>query len=213
MEPVALKPGTVVKAEAAAALLVNTRALHFLAPFMIEANTLSMVAKQLGTAPSAVAYWVPQFLGAGLIRRVPPPRTQPSTRGKWYRSVSKSFLVPTSLLPADHNGSSIENGRRHYIDAFYAALATAASGDTRWVSVSVTGSNAQIRGSMLDPSMPDRRRGRTLDAWVECELTKTEARQLKEEMLALLANYRARERAPRRSTYIVHLGVAPSEDA
>ena len=212
MDPVDLKPGTVVETEEAAALLVNTRALHFLAPFMNDAHTLSTVARELGTVPSAVAYWVPQFLDARLIDPVDPPDGQLSTRGKWYRSVDDTFSVPTYLLPAELNGSSVENGRRRYHERFYSALATAASGDTGVLRVSLTGSGAQMRGSLLDPKVPERKRGRTLDAWVEFQLTKAEAKQLKDEMLALLNSYRWEERSPRKSTYIVHLGMAPTED-
>jgi hypothetical protein len=213
MEPVVLKPGQIVDNPEAAALLVNPRALHFLGPFMRRPQTLSMVAKELGTSPSAVAYWVPKFVRARLIRRVSPPRNEPSSRGKWYRSVATSFLVPTNLLPAEQNGSSIESGRRHYMERFYAALARASPGDTRWISVSILERQVRLRASMLDPRMPSLRRGRTLDAWLDFELTKAEAKELKEEMLLLINKYRERDRVvPKAARYLVHVGVTPAED-
>ena len=203
------KTEVVVSDPDAALLLVNPRALRFLAPFMLAPQSLSSVAHTLGAAPSAVAYWIPRFLAARLIARTPPPEGEANRRGKWYRSVATTFLVPVELLPDDHDGWSIERGRRRAADRFYTALATAEPPQARWVSVSAVGDEVHLRGAVVDPAAAGRGQVATLDAWLEVDLTRAEATALKADLLRVLDTYRQRKRPARAAAHLVHVGITP----
>jgi transposase-like protein len=214
MTAAGLKRQVIVNDSDTAALLVNPRALHFFAPFMIKPESLTSVADRLGTTPSAVAYWVPQFREARLIEPVPTPEGRPRRRGKWYRSRADEFLLPMKvLLNEDNNNRSVENARRRQIDRFYDALAKAKGDNSGWgMSVSVAGGEVHLRGAVPDPHDPVRPPSRTYDGWMEMWLTRTQAGHLKSELKAVLDRYRHLPMTPRVSMYIVHLGIAPTED-
>jgi hypothetical protein len=212
MTAAGLKRRVFVDDEDAAKLLVNPRALRFFAPFMIRPESLTSVAGRLGTTPSAVAYWVPRFLGARLIEPVPAPEDQPRQRGKWYRSRADEYLLPLDVVPKRDDSLHVAYARGRQINRFYKALEKANDPTTWGMSLSVAGGEVHLRGAVLDPANQARPQSRTLDGWMEMWLTRTQAVALKKELMAVIAQYRVVPRSPRTGMYLVHCGIAPIDD-
>src|SRR5688500_13493510 len=98
---------TTITTRRAVDLLCNLSAVRKLDPFMRTEHTLSTAAAELAVTASTLAYWVPRFVAAGLLRVV---RTEARAgmATTWYRASAESYFVPMSALG--------ERARQQFVD-------------------------------------------------------------------------------------------------
>lgn len=94
----------------AIALLSNRKALRFLMPFLRDEQTLTSAAEDLDKRPSTVAYWVPRFVGAGLLVHLGDVQRAGRAMPR-YRGAARSFLIPFRLLPFEGRVALLDGGR------------------------------------------------------------------------------------------------------
>src|SRR5207253_1990609 len=104
-----------------ARLLTNPKALNYIGPFLVGPHTLTTAAGVLGVAPSTIAYWIPRFLGAGLIRETVRQR-RAGMASPLYEAVAESFSVPLELLDPIQAERFISGGRAMMLDRVSRAL-------------------------------------------------------------------------------------------
>lgn len=191
----------------AAALLANRRALVYLSPFLGREHSLSKAATELEVRPSTVAYWLPRFVDAGLVRAVRTERRagMPSKR---YRAVASRIVLPAGVLPADvaHRffGQLRQVAERQLVDA----LGRGARTSRPW-AVEFT-RDERAGGMSTRLVSQDRSSTQTLamlDMFDAVRLGREDAHALVQDLRDVVERYKERGRGARR--YLVHLGLAP----
>jgi hypothetical protein len=189
----------------AVALVTDRTSLRFLAPFLEGPQTLTSAATALDRPRSSVAYWVPQFLQAGLIVRLADAirRGPPMPR---YRAVARQLAIPLRVLPLDRRVAFLDSGRHRLLRLFLDGLdevLSAERGAALGVAAAGTGDGAAAI-TFIEPAARAQRRPYT-DAWHVLRLDRSDAEALAEELEAVIERYAGR-RGVRR--YVVHAGLA-----
>lgn len=189
---------------AAVALLSDLRALRYLTPFLNAEHTLSSAATWLGCSTSTLAYWIPRFVGTGLLVRrgnqqrggMPMPR---------YRAPARQLVVPFHSLPFDRRVALLDGGRMRVLRRFLDGLDEALERDRSVALGFSSDSPGGFAVEMVETEEHREERAYT-DGWMTLELDEADARQLATEMDALFDRYVGRN-GPRR--YVAHRGLAP----
>lgn len=87
----------VVSSGAQLKLLLDERALDYLAPFLGAEHTLTSAANALGVAPSTVAHWLPKLIAADLLKVVRRQR-RAGMASPVYRATADAFVIRASAV-------------------------------------------------------------------------------------------------------------------
>jgi DNA-binding transcriptional ArsR family regulator len=203
----------VVGDAAQARLLCGRASVEALRPFLLRECTLTEAAAELEVRPSTLAYWVPRFVDAGLVREV--RRVRRAGRAmRVYRAVADEFRVPFTLVPPEAHARFVERTRRLAHDEFLDALTRSEPDVDRWgLAVGIQPDDGQLTLRFDLPGAadvpPGRGRRRTYDIWLELDLRVEDAVRLRRELVDLVERYRAV--SGRGGRHLVHLGITPAK--
>ena len=202
MEDSDSKEATLVADQAQAALLTDPRALRYLAPFLIGEQTLSSAAAATGVAPSTMAYWLPRFLAAGLIR-VASRRKRAGMASTCYRAAADLFLV-------DADQQRIEALRAYTAAALseHISIAMGATRVTRTFRLAIKGRTAETVEVRADPGTAGNRELARL-AIETVRLSHRQAQALWDDLTEVIARHQAGGGTG--TEYLVQLAVAPTD--
>ncbi len=209
------KKVAVVSDPVQAALLCGRSSVEALRPFLMGERSLTEAARDLEVRPSTLAYWVPRFLDAGLIREV--RRVARAGRPiRVYRATADEFRVPFALVPPEAHERFVERTRRQVYDEFLDALTRAEPDVDRWgLAVGIDAADGQLSlrldlpGAADEPGRPGRQR--SYDIWTELDLRVEDAVRLRSELVDLVERYR--KLSGRGGRHLVHLGLTPARPA
>lgn len=199
-----------------AALLLDERARHVLAPFVGQACSASGVAEHLGMPLTSLLYQVRRLLDAKLLV-VEREERRAGRAVKYYRAAAERFIVPYALTPAEtpdvlllaqHAGPDARL-RRNLV---HAGLELLEQQGTEGVGVQVVldGPRLVLRNmvgpdagwNFLDPAAPA-----MVDYWLEdVHLDFEEAKALQAELCELVERYRTKRGG---QAYVLRLALAP----
>ncbi|NJM07305.1 hypothetical protein HC891_15605 [Candidatus Gracilibacteria bacterium] len=191
-----------------ALLLVNPKAASALAPFLGQERTLSAAAAYAGLKLPTMSYWVGKLRTAGLIvltRR----QQRAGSAIAHYRSVASAFYVPYTLLPKNvverfrqQMHATLERQLSAALDEAYGPWSEA------WglrIGLHPTG-HASIQqvcgeGEPMNPAAFP-----AFNTWDALRLSADEARELQQELFAVIERYR---RSGGKETHLIRIAVAP----
>ncbi len=186
----------------ALALLSNLKAVRALFPFLVGEQTLTSAALLAKRRPSSLAYWVPKFVGAGLIEELRRERRAGAPMPV-YRAVAKSLVARYHLMPIDERMKLFDDARDHSLRRYFDGLDEAMAREKASSLVfAATDDGVQIS------SIGEAPRRTYNEIWRDLRLLEADAVALAEEIEALLAKYAERE-SRRGKTYLMHAGLAP----
>jgi hypothetical protein len=187
-----------VSKPAAVEILTNTKGLRHLRPFMRGEHTLTSAASELEVAASSLAYWVPKFHRAGLVKRVS-TRHRAGAPMPVHRAVAQTFILPYAALPVEQRIALLDQGRarilRQFLDGLDEQLERA--GETRLVISALPDAMSIVMDG--DERLPS-----AVDTWQTLKLSAQDAVTLGAELEALIAKY---EGGTGGATYLVHAGI------
>jgi DNA-binding transcriptional ArsR family regulator len=193
-----------------ARLLCGRSSVEALRPFLVGERSLTQAAADLGVRPSTLAYWLPRFVDAGLVREV--RRVARAGRPiRVYRAVADEFRVPVGLVPPEAYERFVTGTRRQVYDEFLDAFGQAEPDVERWgLAIGVDPGDDQLVVRLDLPGADDGRPGRrrTYEVWLELDLRVEDAVRLRGELVDLVERYRAL--SGRGGRHLVHLGVTPA---
>lgn len=198
-------------------LLLDPETLTCLGALLGQARSVSQVARQVGGSVRAVHYRLQTLLACGLVYVLREDR-RAGRAVKVYQAVAEAYFVPFSATDRQDVEALWLSLTLPLYDQLVRALARTArlqGHDPNMWGVHVRRSEAGGLDLNLGPEQPlmaapKRLMPSTLLEWEELHLTLEQARQLKDDLKALLHHYTA-ERGP--YTYLLGLGLAPSSMA
>ncbi|HEX9259137.1 MAG TPA: hypothetical protein VF855_06335 [Acidimicrobiales bacterium] len=188
-------------------LLTNLRAVPFLGPFLRGEQTLSAAAACAQRPVSSLAYWLKQFVRAGLV--VETGRIARNGMAMpCYRAAARNLVVPIASMPVDRRASMLDEGRlrllRRFLDGLDEAMVADGLGGLRYYATSSpTGVAVEV-----DDGEGEAGSHRWTDSWGLLRLSSDHARDLVRELEDIANRYAAMTDAGGRR-FVVHLGVAP----
>ncbi len=194
-----------VTSPAAIELLTNLKALRHLLPFTAQAHTLTSAAVALGRPVTTVAYWLPQFLDAGLLEHLGDERRAGKAMPR-YRAIAREIAVPFAAIPFDRRVALLDGGRTRLLRRFLDGIDEAMAGSDTFS----LGFSGRADGSMAIAMIEERElveRPYT-DGWWSLHLDETSAVALARELEALMEKY-GTEDGPGTKRYVTHIGLAP----
>jgi hypothetical protein len=185
-------------------LLTDRRALRHLRPFMLGEHTLTTAARETSEPASTLAYWIPKFLGAGLVERLRDlPRA--GMRSPRYRAVARELVVPFAAIPIDRRVALLDEARlvllRRFVDGVEEALAA-----DRSFRLGFTADPDGFTSVHIVETPAEAAKRSVTEGWHVVRLTDARARELSAELEAVIARY-TDDRSGR--PHILHVGVAP----
>jgi DNA-binding MarR family transcriptional regulator len=190
-----------------AALLVNTKAIVALAPFLHGERTLTQAAAQVGMKLPRLTYWIKKFVEAGLLQQTRLQQRAGSAIA-YYRSVSSSFYVSYTVLPEEVADKYRRRTKEELEQRLEQALGEVyGSWGGAWglrIGLHPTGNAAihQVAGihEQLNPTAFD-----ALSLWDGLRLDPVNAKKLQQELYNVLERYRQKGGS---RTYLVRIAVA-----
>lgn len=198
----------VVRSLAAVDLLLNVQAARHLAPFMRTEQSLGSAAAELDRPPSSVAYWVGRLVQAGLLIVV----REQARAGKaipFYRAAADEFQVPFDAMPAGTTEEFLHGARKMMVSEFATAVERAAR---HHFKDGITVSGHPQRGMAINFIEPkDGATSPVTEWWGNVSLTKAEAKELQDEMEALIRRFNNDHPGKGRSRYLIMVGITPTK--
>lgn len=210
-----MKQRLVIQDRALAAKLSTTRGAHYLAPYFERPCSISEAAEELGEPMSRMHYWTRQWHDLGLLEVVE-ERKRAGRPIALYRTVAKEFVIPDEVLPESLLERQLEGLNRVLLKSFTKQLSGGGSGMHIFREPGHRGVTMN-HGDGLD--RPDTWGGSSRHSSFRLALTRDEARELHDELVALQDRWIERAgRSDRRKgqagtrDHLVLLASAPMDD-